>query len=152
METQVETTEDGLLPVVQVVSQAAIDLAPTDQAPVVALSGDLGAGKTTFVQTLARFLGVTEPVTSPTFVLQKQYPIEHLRLRALVHMDAYRLEDSSELSTLGFADLLAQADHLVCVEWGERVASALPPHTLWLTLTVSPAGIHTIATDQCSLV
>ncbi len=152
MKAQVETTEDSLLPIVKTVTHTALDLAPAGQAPVVALSGDLGAGKTTFVQTLAQFLGVGEPVTSPTFVLQKTYPVEHERLQALVHMDAYRLEDASDLSALGFSDLLEQPDHLVCVEWGERVAAALPTHTLWLALAVSADGVHTIASEQCSLV
>ncbi len=96
-----------------------------EQAAVVALSGDLGAGKTTFTQTLARTLGVTEPVTSPTFVIMKGYELVDQPFDMLVHIDAYRLESSAELAVLGFAELLATPRTLMVIEWPEQVADLI---------------------------
>jgi tRNA threonylcarbamoyladenosine biosynthesis protein TsaE len=88
---------------------------------VVTLSGDLGAGKTTFVQGVASALGVTGPVTSPTFVI-----IHHYEGRfPVVHMDVYRLDYIQEVLDLGFEELL-QPDAVMLVEWGEAVSPLLP--------------------------
>ncbi len=95
-------------------------------AVVIGLSGDLGAGKTTFTQTLARTLGVAEVVTSPTFVIQKQYVTEHPTFSLLVHIDAYRVEDPEELVVLGFKELLTRERTLVVIEWVERVRPLIP--------------------------
>lgn len=95
-------------------------------AVVLGLSGDLGAGKTTFTQTLARILGVQEVVTSPTFVIQKQYVTEHPTFSLLVHIDAYRIEDPEELVVLGFKELLKRDRTLVVIEWAERVQPLIP--------------------------
>jgi tRNA threonylcarbamoyladenosine biosynthesis protein TsaE len=109
---------------------------PHDHAVVIALSGDLGAGKTTFTQSLARTLGVTESVTSPTFVIMKGYQLEERVYDALVHIDAYRLETSAEMNVLGFADIVATPNTLVVIEWAEKIADLLPEHTINLTFTI----------------
>ncbi|MEX0909764.1 MAG: tRNA (adenosine(37)-N6)-threonylcarbamoyltransferase complex ATPase subunit type 1 TsaE [Candidatus Paceibacterota bacterium] len=94
------------------------------------LKGDLGAGKTTFVQALARELGVNEKVTSPTFVIQKEYtpraPEEPYSksshdFERLIHIDAYRLESLSELETLGWSEYISDTKAVVALEWPERV-------------------------------
>lgn len=90
---------------------------------VVALQGELGAGKTTFVQGLARALGIRRPVTSPTFTLVGEYAGTSLRL---VHMDLYRLRTPDDLLATGFAEY-AESGALVAVEWPERAAGLLPP-------------------------
>ncbi|HUS80134.1 MAG TPA: tRNA (adenosine(37)-N6)-threonylcarbamoyltransferase complex ATPase subunit type 1 TsaE [Armatimonadota bacterium] len=87
---------------------------------LVALTGPLGAGKTCFVQGLARGLGVRGPVTSPTFVVIRL----HSGPTPLCHVDAYRLRDGQELIELGLDDLLEEA--VVAVEWAEGVTAALP--------------------------
>lgn len=110
--------------------------APTDSAVVLALTGNLGAGKTTLVQALAKELNVSSAVTSPTFVICKSYPTEHPVFTKLVHLDAYRLEAESELGPLHFSEILAEPHTLVCIEWPEKIASALPPHLTKLSLTV----------------
>ncbi len=101
-----------------------------DRAQVVALHGDLGAGKTTFVQYLATTLEVVEPVTSPTFVIMKGYEATHEHYDHLVHIDAYRIDDPHELSVLRFKEVLQQPRTLVCVEWAEKVETLLPADTL----------------------
>jgi tRNA threonylcarbamoyladenosine biosynthesis protein TsaE len=88
---------------------------------VVLLSGELGAGKTTFAQGFGRGLGVTEPIVSPTFILMRSYPG---RL-PLVHCDVYRLDHLQEVIDLGLPELLDDGA-VALVEWGDVVASALP--------------------------
>lgn len=98
-----------------------------EHATVVGLSGELGSGKTTFVKGVARAFGVTQTVTSPTFVIQKIYKLEGQPFRHLVHIDAYRLESAEELSVLGFNALLSDPGNLIIIEWPERVREILPP-------------------------
>lgn len=115
-----------------------------------ALSGDLGAGKTTFVQGLARGLGITGAVTSPTFVLINRYRMPDGR--ALQHADCYRLEHAPlEMWDAGLGDLLA-GDDLVVIEWADRVPDLLPAEHLEIhfeyldenrrRLTFSAHGAH----------
>jgi len=90
-------------------------------ATVLALSGELGAGKTTFTQGIARGLGVTEQVTSPTFVIQKTYPLDGQYFARLVHIDAYRLADEKELNAIDFQRYVEDSKNLIVIEWPERV-------------------------------
>lgn len=93
------------------------------RAYVVGLRGELGAGKTTFVQAVAKALGVREHVTSPTFVLATRYETEHPVFRHLVHMDAYRLSNG-EADTVGFNEFLSDPQALMLIEWPEHLPSA----------------------------
>ena len=97
---------------------------------VIALHGDLGAGKTTFMQTLAKELGVTEVVTSPTFVIMKKYDTEHESVKQLVHIDAYRIEDIDEMRPLRFKEELEQAETIIGIEWAEHISELLPEDTI----------------------
>lgn len=97
-----------------------------DKAVVVGLSGDLGSGKTTFSQSVADILGVTETVTSPTFVIEKVYHTKDTVFPQFVHIDAYRLDMSRELEVLGFKDLLSKKGTLIFIEWPEKVSDILP--------------------------
>lgn len=96
----------------------------TDRAYLVGLSGELGAGKTAFVQALARALGVTETVPSPTFTYLRTYPLVHPAFNRLVHIDAYRLSPE-EKDALGLAPYFADAKNLLCIEWYENLPSGL---------------------------
>ncbi len=99
-------------------------------ATVLALTGDLGAGKTAFVQAAAKILGVSRRVASPTFVLLKFYDIPSGGFwRKLVHLDAYRLNTGADLQKLGWDKLLADPQNIIFLEWPERVADVLPPNT-----------------------
>lgn len=107
---------------------------------VLALHGDLGVGKTTFVQGLARAWGVDAHVTSPTFTIFHLY---RGRERTLVHLDAYRLERAAELETLMVEDFLTPP-YCLAIEWPERVAEWLPPEAWHLELGIAPDQRHTI--------
>ena len=101
-----------------------------ESAVVCALHGDLGAGKTTFTQTLARMLGVEEVVTSPTFVVMKNYELANQSFEKLIHIDAYRIEEIDEMRVLGFEELLGEKSTIMCIEWAENIAELLPVHTI----------------------
>ena len=105
-------------------------------ATLLTLSGELGAGKTTFTQAIARTLGVRESVTSPTFVILKVYALENQPFERLVHIDAYRLEGGRELLALGFDDLLADPNNLILIEWPEKVADALPKKRIGISFSI----------------
>jgi tRNA threonylcarbamoyladenosine biosynthesis protein TsaE len=96
-----------------------------NSAFVLALLGDLGAGKTTFTQALARELGVTETLQSPTYVLMKSYAVTGSRFEKLVHIDAYRLNSAEEFAALKPEQFLQDPKALVVIEWPERVEAAL---------------------------
>ncbi len=99
---------------------------------VVALSGDLGAGKTTFTQGIAAALGAKRAVTSPTFCLVVEHPVSKF---LLVHMDLYRLHGPDEVLELGWEDYLARGA-VIFVEWPDRAAELLPADTWRVTLAL----------------
>ncbi len=103
---------------------------PKESACVIALHGDLGAGKTTFTQTLAQALGVQEDVTSPTFVIMKGYELTDQPFSKLIHIDAYRIEEIDEMRVLGFETLLQEKGSIICIEWAENIEALLPEDTL----------------------
>lgn len=107
-----------------------------DQATVLALSGNLGAGKTTLVQALATALNVTEHITSPTFVVMKRYQAEHSTFSELIHIDAYRIEQEEEMIVLGFLHWLKNPQALICIEWPEKISGLIPVTAATASLTV----------------
>lgn len=120
-------------------------LAPILQpGDLILLQGDLGAGKTTFVQGLARALGVGEAVTSPTFVLMNIYPTTPGF--DLVHVDVYRLDRLSEVVDLALPEMLDDGA-VVLVEWGERAAAALPPAHLRIRIEIGEAEERLVHLD-----
>jgi tRNA threonylcarbamoyladenosine biosynthesis protein TsaE len=127
-------------------------------ATVVALSGELGSGKTTFTQGFARALGIKQRIISPTFLIMRKYQIPRLRRPALrqrlrqgegfggqainkltnnqltnfYHVDLYRLEKISELKPLGFKEILKDPSNIVLIEWPGKAKNILPKNTKWI--------------------
>ncbi|MEO6447431.1 MAG: tRNA (adenosine(37)-N6)-threonylcarbamoyltransferase complex ATPase subunit type 1 TsaE [Gemmatimonadaceae bacterium] len=101
---------------------------------VVALEGDLGAGKTTLVQAIARGYGVEEPVTSPTFALVHEY---HAARSPVLHLDLYRLQGEADLLHLGWSDIIDR-EALVLIEWPDRAGAALPRDVTRIALAHLP--------------
>ena len=120
------------------------------RATVVALHGDLGAGKTTFVQGAARALGVNESVTSPTFVIQKIYPLQRQVFERLIHIDAYRLKDAHELEVLNWSETLRDPANLIFIEWPERVEGTLPKDAVRLKFRFVDEQTRGVETKQCT--
>jgi tRNA threonylcarbamoyl adenosine modification protein YjeE len=136
---EMETVARGL--------QETINAIDTSEAVVLALRGDLGAGKTTLVQALARTLGIVETVTSPTYVVMKSYPLPEAesaenegQFSTLVHIDAYRIENVDEMRVLRFSELLGQKGTIICVEWPERIASLIPQNAINVLIEIEGTG------------
>lgn len=113
---------------------------PKDTATIVALRGELGAGKTTFTQALARELGIAETLQSPTYVLMKKYQISNNKFQTLIHIDAYRLNSAEEFAALKPEQFLQDPKALVVVEWPEKVAGALPKPDITVNFSSETAG------------
>ena len=99
-----------------------------NKAIVIGLQGELGSGKTTFVQGFAKGLGITEKVLSPTFVIIKSYKIPDTRhkVRNFYHIDCYRIAKPKEILELGWKHMVADPANIIVVEWSERIKSILP--------------------------
>lgn len=113
---------------------------------VIALEGDLGAGKTHFTQGLARGLGVGEAVTSPTFNVMSVYDQGRL---PLYHFDLYRLEDALELEDIAFCDYV-EADGVSCIEWAAKFPEEIPAQALWISITTREDNVRSIEVRTAS--
>ena len=123
---------------------------------VLALSGDLGGGKTTFVKGLAQALGIAEPVTSPTFLLQR---ILSIPPRAgsknkfpwgqeFHHFDVYRLRNEQELLDLGWEELIASQQGIIVLEWADKVKKIMPARTIWIKFEFTGQNSRKIEIDH----
>ena len=101
-------------------------------ATVVALYGNLGSGKTTFIQGLAEGMGVKENVLSPTFLILKQFFLKSGRYKNLYHIDAYRLKNPGEMIELGFKDLINDPENIIVIEWADKFRKILLKDTIWI--------------------
>ena len=122
------------------------------QATLVTLSGNLGAGKTTFTQFVAKELGIESVVNSPTFVLEKIYEIpaqtssheQKKTFTRLVHIDTYRLEGAGELDVLGFEEIMKHPETLVLLEWPEKVPGIIDQASVRISLELLPDNTRQI--------
>lgn len=101
---------------------------PKDKAVVVGLYGNLGSGKTTFTKSVARVLGVSDEITSPTFVIEKIYELQNKKFLHFIHIDSYRLEREDELVSLGWNEIISDKNNLIFIEWPEKVSGIMPDH------------------------
>ena len=97
---------------------------------VLALYGDLGSGKTTFIQGLAKGLGITRNIISPTFIIMRSYALgagnKSLKIRTLYHLDLYRIENETQAEDLGLLELLGDSQNVVALEWPDKIENLLP--------------------------
>jgi tRNA threonylcarbamoyladenosine biosynthesis protein TsaE len=126
----------------------ALATSSADQPIFIALNGELGAGKTTFVGGLLRALGVTGPVRSPTYTLIETYDLPQMHGRHIHHLDLYRLADASELEMLAPRDLL-EPGAVLLVEWAERGGRTLPSPDLSITLLYPQGTAIELVSDRC---
>tara|TARA_Y100000310_G_scaffold335741_1_gene418534 strand:+ start:2177 stop:2620 length:444 start_codon:yes stop_codon:yes gene_type:complete len=94
------------------------------KALVIGLKGELGGGKTTFVQGLAKGLGVKEKVLSPTFLIVKRFELKNKS--NLFHIDCYRIKGVKDLKGLGLKDMISNPKNIIVIEWYQRIEKALP--------------------------
>lgn len=99
---------------------------------VLALHGDLGSGKTTFVQGLAQELGIAQRIISPTFIIMRSYGIrnQELGIRNFYHIDLYRIESERDVEGLGLVELMGDPENIVVIEWPEKIENLLPDNRI----------------------
>ena len=99
---------------------------------IIALTGDLGSGKTTFVQGFVKGLGIRKKIISPTFILMRTYKARKAKM--LYHLDLYRLENNfkEEMENLGVSDIWKEKNNILVIEWAEKIKNLLPKGTAWI--------------------
>ena len=115
---------------------------PAQKAVVLALVGDLGGGKTTFLQGFGKEVGIQSNISSPTFVIMKKYKIFNLQssiFKYLYHIDCYRIQKPKEILGLGFKEIIADPKNIIAIEWADKIKEILPKETIWIKFEfVSP--------------
>lgn len=119
------------------------------------MSGNLGAGKTTFTQGLLEALGAEGPYTSPTFTIVKEYALKHPKLPKFpnklskaYHIDAYRI-GPDDLLELGFNDFAGKENTVTIIEWPENVKNIIPKSATWLNFEWLDENKRKITSDKC---
>jgi tRNA threonylcarbamoyladenosine biosynthesis protein TsaE len=97
---------------------------------ILALKGDLGGGKTTFLQGFAEGLGIKEKILSPTFIILKKFQIPNSKYKYFYHFDCYRIEKSKEVLKLGFKKLISNPKSIVAIEWADKIRKIVPKNSL----------------------
>jgi len=97
------------------------------KAQVLGLEGDLGGGKTTFLQGFAKGLGIKKKILSPTFVILKKFKVKH---KIFYHIDCYRIKKPKEMLDLGFKQIISNPKNIVAVEWSNRIKKIMPKNTI----------------------
>lgn len=120
--------------IAKIFAEEVIKTKPGEGAFVVAFKGDLGAGKTTFIQGLAKGLGIRKKLVSPTFTLLRSYTIKTDTFTAVHHFDCYRMGSEQEMKDLGFKKLLNEPKNIILIEWPERVQKVLPRNKVTVAL------------------
>lgn len=113
---------------------------PLNKAFIIAFEGDLGGGKTTFLQGFAKGLGIREKILSPTFVIMKKFEIPREKIvhhllstaRWFYHIDCYRIRKPKELLDLGFKKIISDPKNIVVIEWADRIKKTLPKDAIWI--------------------
>lgn len=116
----------------KIAADLAQKIIKTKKGAVIAMEGELGAGKTTFIQGFIASLGIDEKVKSPTFVIMKKYSIHGGTYRGtnLYHLDCYRIADHKDLRIPEFEEILNEEGSIVFIEWAERIREILPKNHL----------------------
>jgi len=111
----------------EILAKEVIKTKPSKRALVIGLEGDLGGGKTTFLQGFSKGLGIKQKITSPTFVIMRRYKIQNF-----YHIDCYRIEKPKEILDLGFKEIISNPQNIVAVEWVDRIRKIMPKNTIWI--------------------
>lgn len=127
---------------------AAFFATDVPEPPILALVGQLGAGKTTFVSTLARALGTTATPASPTFVWLKTYPLTRGRFRRLHHIDCYRTTGLDPELADTIQSCQNDPEAITIIEWADKIKPHLDPRATWMTFMLLATGVRTVAVKR----
>lgn len=99
---------------------------------ILALEGELGGGKTTFLKGFAKGLKIREKISSPTFILMRRFKIKNSKFENFYHIDCYRIENEKEILNLGLKEILQNPKNIVAIEWADKIRALLPRKTIFL--------------------
>jgi len=103
---------------------------------ILALEGELGGGKTTFLKGFAKGLGIKERILSPTFILIRKFKISDSKFKNFYHIDCYRIEKEKEILKLGFKEIGKNSKNIVAIEWSDKIKNILPSNVLFLKFEI----------------
>ena len=134
----------------KILAKETIKLENPKKALIVGLVGDLGGGKTTFLQGFAKGLGIKERILSPTFIIIRKSKIQGLKskIRFFYHIDCYRIQKPQELLDLGFKEIISNPKNIVVVEWADKIMDILPQNAIMLKFNYIDSNKRRI---KCSL-
>jgi len=115
------------------VGKDARKTAQPKHATVFALTGELGAGKTTFTQGFLKGFGIKKRAQSPTFIIMRRHGIRSRPHKNIYHVDAYRLKKAEQMKVLEFEKILDDPRNVILIEWPERIKEILPKHATWIS-------------------
>ena len=118
------------------IARKILERGPTKTAEVLALKGDLGGGKTTFLKGFAQKLGIKEKILSPTFIIMKKFPISNPQFSNFYHFDCYRINKAKEILDLGFREIIKNPKNIVAIEWADKVEKFLPKKILQINFKI----------------
>src|SRR3989344_6052762 len=121
-----------------------LGLAHLKTAFIIGLNGQLGAGKTTFLQGLVKGLGIKERINSPTFVIMKRFKIKDLRFKFFYHFDCYRLQKPKDILALGFGEIVDNPQNIVAIEWSEKINNLLPKTSVLIKFKLISKNVRKI--------
>lgn len=99
---------------------------------IIGLNGELGSGKTCFLQGLAKGLGIKAKILSPTFIIFRKFKVQSPKFKFFYHFDCYRLQKPKDILALGFKKIVSDPKNIVAIEWADKVKKVLPKNVLWL--------------------
>lgn len=120
-----ETKELGFLTAQKILNEEILA-----KAIVIVLDGELGAGKTTFLQGFAKGLGIKSKIQSPTFIIMNRVKLKNKKYKNFYHFDCYRLDSEKDIEFLDFKEIVNNPENIVCVEWGSKIKKSLPKNII----------------------
>lgn len=129
-------------------AQEILKTRPGKKALVIGLIGELGSGKTTFLQGFAGGLKIKERVLSPTFIIMRRFSVSGPVFKNFFHIDCYRIKKTKELFEIGFNEIIGEAGNIIAIEWADRILKALPKDAIILKFDHIDANERRI---KCSL-
>ncbi len=119
-----------------------------ERPTIICMYGELGSGKTTFAQGFAKGLGIGERLLSPTFIIVRRYQLPENSSGFLYHLDLYRLQSDTELDELGLAEIFADSESFIIIEWAEKLGELLPQHRIDIQFSVEGDGHTLVVTEK----
>jgi tRNA threonylcarbamoyladenosine biosynthesis protein TsaE len=116
----------------ELLAKKILSMKPRKTAFVIGLEGDLGGGKTTFLQGFAKGLGIKQKILSPTFLIMRKFKIKNLKFKIFYHIDCYRIKKPKEILDLGFKEIIQNPQNIVAVEWADQIRKIMPKNTIIL--------------------